>query len=188
MTKPVDQPVYFPTLQTDRLSLRLLTMDDVDFIYRHFRDPRVTEYLMDEPPVADVAEARAIISFFLEPEGKRQNRWAIVRKEDNRVIGTCGYHHWEKSYFRSEIGYDLSPDCWGHGYMAEALRAMIRNGFERMGLNRLDALVYVGNDRSLQLLQKLGFKKEGLLRDYFHLDGTFYDHYLLALLRREWEG
>jgi len=188
MTITTDRPIYFPTLQTDRLTLRLLTMDDIDFIYHHFRDPQVTQYLMDEPPVADYAESRAIINFFLEPECKEQNRWGIIRKADGRLIGTCGYHHWEKSYFRAEIGYDLSPDCWGQGYMTEALRAMIRNGFENLGLNRMDAMVYINNHRSLRLVKKLGFKQEGLLRDYFFLDGKFYDHYLLALLRREWEG
>jgi ribosomal-protein-alanine N-acetyltransferase len=104
------------------------------------------------------------------------------------LIGTVGYHKWEKAYFRAEIGYDLSPDCWGQGYMTEALRAVISHGFERMGLNRIDALVYIHNDRSTQLLQRLGFRQEGLLRDYFCLNGIFFDHYLFALLRREWEG
>jgi [ribosomal protein S5]-alanine N-acetyltransferase len=70
--------------------------------------------------------------------------------------------------------------------MGEALQAALENGFERMGLNRVDALVYPDNKRSLQLLQKLGFQVEGTLRDYFFLDGTFYDHVLLALLRKDW--
>ena len=179
---------YFPALQTDRLILRQLTMEDVDFVFQHFSDPRVTQYLMDEPPVADYAQARAIIDFYLEPEGKTHNRWGIVRRADNRLIGTCGYHKWAKAHFRAEIGYDLYPDCWGQGYMTEALRAAISNGFERMGLNRIDALVYVDNARSIRLLHRLGFKQEGLLRDYFRLDGIYYDHRLFALLRREWEG
>jgi ribosomal-protein-alanine N-acetyltransferase len=57
-----------------------------------------------------------------------------------------------------------------------------------MGLNRIDALVYVENDRSIRLLQRLGFKQEGMLRDYFYLDGKFHDHYLFALLQREWKA
>ena len=188
MTDTTHAPAYFPTLQTDRLILRQLTMEDVDFVFQHFHDPQVAQYLMDEPPVADHAQAQAIIDFYLEPEGKTHNRWGIVRRADNRLIGTCGYHKWEKAYFRAEIGYDLSPDCWGHGYMSEALRAVIRHGFERMELNRIDALVYIHNARSIQLLQRLGFKQEGLLRDYFCLDGIFFDHFLFALLRREGGG
>ena len=188
MTNTTSTPTYFPTLQTDRLILRQLTMEDVDFVFQHFSDPRVTQYLMDEPPVADYAQARAIIDFYLEPEGKTHNRWGIVRRADDRLIGTCGYHKWVKAHCRAEIGYDLSPDCWGQGYMTEALRVAIRNGFERMGLNRIDALVYVDNVPSVRLLQRLGFKQEGLLRAYFCLDGVYYDHLLFALLRREWEG
>lgn len=178
----------FPALQTERLLLRHLVMEDVHFVFEHFRDPLVTQYLMDEPPLTEFAQAQAIIESYLEPEGKSYNRWAIVRKADHQVIGTCGYHKWAKTSFRAEIGYDLSPACWGQGYMSEALRAVIHHGFERMNLNRIDALVYVNNDKSLHLLQKLGFKQEGLLRDYFCLDGSFYDHHLLALLRREWES
>jgi len=72
--------------------------------------------------------------------------------------------------------------------MTEALHAVIQNGFERMKLNRIDALVYIDNPRSFQLLEKLGFKQEGILRDYFYLEGTFYDHYIYSLLRCEWRG
>ncbi len=186
MTNTAATSPLFPALQTDRLFLRQLTPDDIEFVFQHFRDPQVTRYLMDEPPVADYAQAQAIIDFYSEPEGKTHNRWALVRRADGRLIGTCGYHKWVTAHGRAEIGYDLSPDWWGQGYMTEALRAVIRHGFARMGLNRIDALVYVENARSIQLLQRLGFRQEGLLRDYFCLDGVFYDHALFALLRRDW--
>jgi RimJ/RimL family protein N-acetyltransferase len=178
----------FPSLETERLILRQLTLEDTDFVFRHFSDPAVTQYLMDEPPVTEYAQAQEIVQSYLEPEGKTHNRWVIVRKSDRQPIGTCGYHRWEKQYFRTEIGYDLGPSFWGQGYMTEAMNTVIRHGFEGMGLNRIDALVYVGNHRSARLLQKLGFKQEGILRDYFCLDGKFYDHTLFALLRRDWQS
>ena len=176
----------FPNLETERLILRPLTLEDADFVFQHFSDPAVTQYLMDEPPLTEYAQAQEIIRFYLEPAGKTYNRWGLVRKSDHQLIGTCGYHKWDKRYFRAEIGYDLSPGFWGQGYMAEALRAVLQNGFERMGLNRIDALVSIENDRSVRLLQQAGFKLEGILRDYFFLDGKFYDHYLFALLQKEW--
>ena len=71
--------------------------------------------------------------------------------------------------------------------MMESLQVVISYGYEQMGLNRIDALVYTENNRSIQLLQKLGFKQEGVLRDYFYLDGNFYDHSIFALLQREWK-
>ena len=133
----------FPDLQTDRLLLRQLNLDDTDFIFRHFSDPKITEYLLDEPPLANIEEARAIITFFQNPERNTYHRWGIIRKTDHRIIGTCGFHKWEKAHFRAEIGYDLASDCWGQGFMTEALMAVIKNGFERMALHRIDALVYV---------------------------------------------
>jgi len=69
--------------------------------------------------------------------------------------------------------------------MLETLRVVLAHGFEQMGLNRIEALVYVDNDRSIQLLQKLGFKQEGLLRDYFYQGGKFYDHYIFAFLKND---
>lgn len=99
-------------------------------------------------------------------------------------MGTSGFHKWNKRNFRAEIGYDLSPSFWRQGYMSEALRSIISYGFEEMKLNRVDALVYIQNDRSIHLLQNLGFNKEGILRDYFYLDGKFYDHYLFAILKK----
>jgi ribosomal-protein-alanine N-acetyltransferase len=182
-----NEGIPFPNMETELLFLRLLKPADAEFIYHHFSNPAVTQFLMDEAPLSEPAQAQEIIQSYQDPEGKTYNRWGIVRKQDHQLIGTCGYHKWHRRYFRAEIGYDLSPASWGQGYMTEALSAVIQNGFERMGLNRIDALVYTENVRSMKLLQNLGFQKEGVLRDYFYLDGQFYDHCLLALLRSEWK-
>ena len=177
----------FPAIETERLLLQPLTAEHTDFVFRHFSNPAVYQYLLDEPPVTDHAQAEEIVQFYAEPAGKPYNRWVILRKSDNQPIGTCGYHKWDRRYFRTEIGYDLHPDFWGQGYMTEALKAVIASGFEKVGLNRIDALVYVENKPSIRLLQRLGFTREGLLRDYFYLDGKFYDHIIFSILRREWE-
>jgi ribosomal-protein-alanine N-acetyltransferase len=87
---------------------------------------------------------------------------------------------------RAEIGYDLEKASWKQGIMTEALRAMLQYGFGQMGLNRVEALVYVENEASIHLLERLGFQKEGLLRQYFRRGDTHYDHWLLSLLKAEW--
>ncbi|MEM5774241.1 MAG: GNAT family N-acetyltransferase, partial [Anaerolineaceae bacterium] len=156
--------LHFSALETGRLLLRPLGMEDLDFVFHHFGDPRVAQYLLDEPPVASLEEAEAIIQFYLNTEGKNHNRWALVRKADGQVIGTCGFHKWDRAHFRAEIGYDLAPDCWGQGYMTEALRAALNSGFSRMNLHRIDAVVHVENDGSNRLLRRLGFQLEGVLR------------------------
>ena len=69
--------------------------------------------------------------------------------------------------------------------MTEALQAAIRNGFEHMKLNRIEAIVYVKNNPCIRLLERLGFQKEGTLRDYCYLNGKFHDQYIFSLLRKE---
>lgn len=66
--------------------------------------------------------------------------------------------------------------------------AAIRHCFEELGLNRIEAFVTVGNNRSLNTLDKLGFKQEGILRDYEYTQGNFHDQVVLALLKRDWEN
>ncbi len=116
----------FPALETERLSLRPLAQTHLDFIFRHFSDTQVNQYLYDNPPLKDEAEAQEIIDFYCNDAGGLQNRWVLERKSDGQPIGTCGFHRWEQRYFRAEIGYDLSPAFWRQGYMSEALRAAIQ--------------------------------------------------------------
>lgn len=178
----------FPSLETGRLTLRPLAGNDLDFIFRHFSDPEISRYLLDEEPVTTREQAQAIIDFYLSPPGKPYNRWVITRKPDGRPVGTCGYHKWQKRHHLAEIGYDLERASWGLGYMTEALRAALQFGFETLDLNRVEALVYPENEASIRLLERLGFQKEGLLRQSICQGGVYYDHWLLSLLKAEWSA
>ncbi len=177
----------FPTLETPRLILRPIAPSDLEFVFRHFSDPLVAQYLLDEAPLTTLEQAQDIIDFYTRPIADTYNRWIMVRKADQQPIGSCGFHKWNRRNLRSEIGYDLTPTAWQQGFMREALTAAIHFGFTNMGLNRIEALVYPANTRSLALLHKLGFQQEGLLRDYFYQSGQFYDHLILALLQRDWQ-
>ncbi len=176
----------FPSLETERLLLRTMTADDIDFVFHHFSDPNIYRYLVDEEPVSTRQQAQEIIEFYAKPTDKSYNRWVLELKSEERPIGSCGYHQWHKSHYRAEIGYDLEKASWQQGLMTEALEAAIGFGFEKMSLNRIGAKVHPDNEASLRLLAKLGFQKEGLLRDYYYQSGRFYDHWLLTLLKKEW--
>lgn len=172
-----------PTLSTPRLILRQMDLDDLDFAFRHFGDPEVNRYLVDEPPITTREQAEEIIRFYLHPQGKSYNRWGIALKENGALIGTVGYHQWERKHYRAEIGYDLSRKYWRRGLMSEALGVALDFGFESMALHRVGALVHPDNRASIGLLEKFGFAREGKLRGYYHREDEFVDHLVFSLLK-----
>ncbi|MEN6521450.1 MAG: GNAT family protein [Armatimonadota bacterium] len=178
----------FSTVETERLILRPLAPQDVDFIYRHFSDEDVCRYLFDAEPLTSIDGAQAIIDFYMSSEKNDRNRWCIINKESNKTIGTCGYHRWDKTNNIAELGYDMERESWGHGYMQEALNAAFKAGFCNTNLNRIEAFTSVENERSIKILKRLGFTEEGIIRDKHYFRGEYYDHYCFSLLRREWTG
>lgn len=178
---------WFAPLETERLNLRPMEAGDLDFVFEHFSDPQVHKYLFDAEPTTTMSLAEEIVGFYADPAKTRCNRWVLVLKETGEPVGTCGFHRWFRMYSRAEIGYDLRPAHRGKGLMTEALTAAIAVGFDKMRLNRIEALIYVENTRSIAILERLGFTNEGALRDFFQLDGRFYDHVSMSLLRREWK-
>lgn len=118
MTSPlVDDPFQFPPLQTARTALRLLTLEDADMVCRHFADEDVTRF-MDIDACQSLDEARKIIRIHIDDPGCR---WGIFSKDAKILLGTCGYHAWDKSAKQAEVGYDLDKAYWGQGLMAEVL-------------------------------------------------------------------
>ncbi|BAU29002.1 acetyltransferase (GNAT) family protein [Aneurinibacillus soli] len=107
-------------------------------------------------------------------------------KETSELVGSCGYNNWIKEEgHRGEIGYDLGKEYWGQGIAAEVLEAMLDYGFTEMKLNRVEALVEPENIASIKMLKRIGFQKEGLLRDYQFVKGKFIDLEMHSLLKRD---
>ena len=102
------------------------------------------------------------------------------------VLGIMGYANWSQVHRRAEIGYCLRRDHWRRGIAEEALRTIIQFGFQSMNLNRIHACPWVENIASVRLLEKLGFQREGVLRDEYWEDGAFHDEALYAILRSEY--
>lgn len=179
--------IHFPTIETDRMMLQNVKHHHTDFIFDHFSDERVCEYLYDEAKFTDRSHATALVEWYSNPESKGYNRWILEKKEEGGLpIGTCGFHAWDRINHTIEIGYDLYPSYWGKGYMKEALVAVINSGFQHMSLNRIQAFVALKNERSASLLETLGFIQEGVWREKHFFEGVHYDHYMYSLLRKEW--
>ncbi|MEA5592793.1 GNAT family protein [Rivularia sp. UHCC 0363] len=174
----------FPELETENLLLRQVNQSDAEAVFQHFSDKEVLKYHNLEA-FTNIEQAENLIASFYERFHNQQMiRWGITKKEDNILIGTCGYNWLQKS-FQAEIGYELSQAYWRRGIMTEALSAMIKFGSEKMELNRIAATVMLENTASMKLLEKLGFVEEGILKEYGFWKGEFHDLKMFALLRKE---
>ncbi len=176
----------FPELTTPRLRLRQLRPSDSEAMFGFLSDEEVTRTFGLET-FTGLEEARqrirAINAGF---RNQAALRWGLTRPEDDVLIGTCGYIYWKWRHRHAAVGYELSRPLWRQGYMTEALTAVLDFGFIHMNLHRVEALVMPENVPSLNLLYKLGFHNEGLLRDYGFWNGRFHNLSVLSLLQPEW--
>ena len=177
----------FPRLETNRLILREMTVSDVKFYFRHFNNKKVVEGSCFPGPKTLEAAKEELELYCIRPFKENKGiRWGIIIRGSDGLVGTCGYYDWNKTSHRAEIGYDLEPAQWGKGIMAEALRAVLRYGFEEMGSNRIQAIIDSENVRSIKLVERLGFKREGVLRQNSYFRGRFRDEVCFSLLKKEW--
>ncbi len=178
----------FPRLETGRLVLRRLRPSDAESLFAILSDEEVARFYDDEA-FAEISQAREQIEAWASGfEQRRSIRWGIAHKELDTIIGTCGYYGLHRWHRRAAIGYELARPYWRQGIMTEALDAIIGFGFSECGFNRVQALVMPGNEASEGLLEKLGFEKEGVLREYENWGNKGYvDLSIFSLLRHEYE-
>lgn len=172
----------FPQLKTERFILRRIEASDAREIYHYFSKDEVTEYY-DLDSFTDIQQAIDLIERWNNrfQEGK-SIRWGIARKEDNKLIGSCGYHNWAKEHFKAEIGYEVTPEQWRQGVITEVLKPILSYGFEQMNLHRIEAFYDPANTASQKSLAKAGFKVEGVLKECFFEKGKFVDAEICSLL------
>ena len=172
----------FPTLETERLILREITRDDAEVIFACFSNDYVTRFY-GQDPIKNIDQARDFVDFFAENfKEKKGMRWGIETKREKELIGTIGFNAWSPKHKRAEIGYELHPDHWRKGYMNEAVSKILSYGSETLGLTRIGAVVFLENEASNNLLTKIGFQKEGILRNYMYQNGKVYDTYVYSFL------
>ncbi|MDR3428947.1 GNAT family protein [Silvimonas sp.] len=176
----------FPTLHTERLILRAFTQADAPALFAIHSDAQAMQWFGSDP-VVDQLGADALLAFFINlPHMAAPGmRWAIERRDDARLIGSCGVFKWNKSWRSCSLGYELAHPAWGHGYMREALESVIGWALEGMQLNRIEALVHPRNTPSLRVLENLGFAREGQLRQGGYWLEQYHDLVQLGLLKHE---
>lgn len=162
-------------------------MKDAPDLFHYFSKDLYTKFDGMES-FTEVEQAEDLIRILDERiDNEKGLKWAITMNNENRVIGTCGFENWKKEDFKAEIGYGLSPEHWNKGIMTEVLNEVIKYGFEKLGLNRIEAMVTPDNISSKKLLEKCGFKEEGYLRDYFFEKSGFVDIAIYSILKKEFD-
>ena len=181
----VFDPSTFPVLTTERLTLREPVLADAPDYFIIGRDPEVQKY--NAPIMKDVGEAEALIEEVRAEYSKQEGiSWGVTLKNSDTVLGLFGFYRWSHRHRRAEVGYALARAWWGQGIGTEAVRAMVRFGFEQMNLHRIYAGTILDNYESVSLLENIGFIREGTKRESsWEDDGTFHDSAMYGLLRRE---
>lgn len=173
----------FPILETDRLVLREITKEDAEGIFDCFSNDKVTRFYGQET-LESIEQAERFVDFFSKNYNEKKGiRWGIERKGTKGIIGTIGFNAWFPKHKRAEIGYEIHPEHWRKGYTSEAVSKVLSYGFDLMSLTRIGAVVFIDNEASNNLLLKIGFQKEGVLRDYMYQNGVAHDTYVYSLLK-----
>ena len=175
-----------PQIETTRLILRQLTLQDADQLLRHFSDPEMLRYVTFEP-LEQREEVQEVIQWGMDLFARGAGAlWGIVDKETATLIGTLNYV--KKEGHRAEITYDLATTYWGRGLMTEAIRSTLPYVFGDLGVQRVETMVHVQNLRSARVLLKLGFRMEGVLRQYTRFHGQLSDVQMFSLLKADWQA
>lgn len=177
-----------PTLQTARLRLRPFTDADADDLFAMHSSAHVLRY-WDSPPWTEPQRAERFLAACRQlAEDGTGARLAIDRLADEAFLGWCSLTGWNPDYRSASLGYCLVEHAWGAGYATEAAHAVLGWAFESLDLNRVQAETDTRNLASARVLQKLGFKREGTLREDCIVNGDVSDSWVFGLLRREWRA
>ena len=180
--------LHLPTLREPRLTLRTLTEADVADVLAVFSDPLVLRY-WDGPLITTQQDAMQYIERIHYGFRRRElMQWGIADAATDAVIGTCTLTHLSVTHERAEIGFALRQTRWRQGLGSEAVSAAIDFAFREMGLHRIEADVDPRNERSLRLLDRLGFRREGHLRERYYMNGERQDAVMMAVLNEEWKS
>lgn len=173
-------------LSTERLQLRPLREADAPALFAICSDPEVMRY-WSTPPWTSIAQADALIARDLQAMATGEYlRLGLERQDSGELIGNCTLFNLHPACRRAEIGYVLARAHWNRGFMHEALAALLAHGFGALALHRVEADIDPRNEASARSLERLGFTREGLLRERWIVDGEVSDSALYGLLARDW--
>lgn len=174
----------FPNLETERLYLSRVVDEDADEIFALRSNKEIMKYI-PRPLVNNIEEALSHIAMIDEKIDINEGiNWGIVLKENSKIIGIIGHYRIKPQNYRAEIGYMLLPEYHGKGIISEAVKEVVKYGFEVMQLHSIEAIIDPENFASERVLQKNGFIKEAHLKENEYFDGKFLDTVIYSILNK----
>ena len=177
----------FPILESKRLLFRNFTKNDAQNIFLIRSDIRVMKFMNSTIPQTIQDSEEKIFEIKKAFKEQKAITWVIIDKSTDTLIGDFSFWRLDKQNCRGEIGYALSPDYWRKGLMTETMNTLICFGFEKMNLHSIEANTNPKNEKSQQLLEKYGFKKEAHFRENYFYGGKFLDSIIYSLLKSDVE-
>lgn len=174
-------------LTTQRLVLREFMEQDFAAMLAYQSDARYLEYYpWTERRPEDVRRLLQLFLSYQQAQPRHKFQLAVTLKADQRLIGSCGLRTEAVDARQGDLGYELAPQYWGQGYATEAARAMLEFGFAELKLHRIWSWCIAANLPSARVLERLGMRQEGQLRDKEYFKGRWWDTRLYAILESEW--
>ena len=176
---------YGPEIMGKRVRLAPLDETMAEKFFSWINSPEVSRF-RPAPPVESLEAEREWIRHHSETE--QDIVWAIFCQEDGELIGSTGLHRLSREHRRAVSGTLIGrPEYWGRGLAGELTRLRTAYAFEQLDLRKLNSEVIHGNNASLRMLMRVGYRVVGIFRDHFLRDGEWLDFYLLECLREDWE-
>lgn len=170
----------FPVLDLGDIELRELTIYDAEEYFNYMSKPEMASFLTDSNIPKNVEHAAEELRYWASLfRNHRGFYWGIVLKSSNHLIGTVGFNSVSVPHLKAEISYDLSPDFWGKGIMLRSMQNILKF-IDYVGIVRIQATVIDDNIRSINLLERCNFVKEGFMKKYEIVQGIHKDYYLYA--------
>jgi [ribosomal protein S5]-alanine N-acetyltransferase len=172
----------FPVLRTRRLTLRSITQEDAQRIFDMRSNGMVNRFIA-RPDMQKHDDAVALAQRTIDAyRNKQAIGWAGILRDNDAIIGTCGFNSIDANNLRAEIGGEMATEYWGRHIAVEAVAEIIRFGFETMNLHTIEAKVSPGNRGAVHLLEQMGFEKEAHYRDRIYFNNTFSDMAVYTLI------
>lgn len=179
----------FNTIETERLILRELNKEDFASVHSYASNPEVSKYLPWEPnsEVDTQVFLDGVIKYQFDSP-RYDYEMAVVTRVDNQLIGACSIHVSSPQNREGWIGYCYNKQHWRSGYASEAAKAIIKFGFDDLQLHRIFATCDPNNVGSAKVLEKIGMKREGHLREHKWQKGKWRDSFLYSILEHEYRN